>query len=982
MKSLPFKTRARTVDHLGREQIADCPTAISELWKNAYDAYARNVALHIFDGNTPVAAILDDGHGMTAEEFIDRWLVIGTESKVSASKLSLDDRNGLKVRNRQGQKGIGRLSCAYLGSLCLIVSKRKTSSFVAALIDWRLFENPFLILQDVTIPVVEFTNKDEIFRHLPDMFDALMSNVWGSDKDKSWKERLTAAWDAYDDLEKSEKRASTREAIENTIIDTTFSDRHLEKWPVWSGEASAGTAIIMSDINFDLMAQLRTSDASEPEAGAQDKLRDTLSSFVDPFRDNDTSTVSDFTYSVTAWNGLLQRSIVSPEREFNLRDLSDLEHIVDGHVDKLGVFKGRVKAFGTWLEGECTAVPNTDVPTRANTIVGPFNIVLGTIEQDPKNTTLSKGEHAILLEKADLYGGFKVYRDDLRVMPYGREGNDFFEIEARRGKHAGREYWASRRIFGRIALTRDGNPNLKDKAGREGIIDNQASKVFRQIVVNILMDMARRYFGTASDLRQTLLPEIQAKNKTEKAKEDQKKRRQKRRKNFNANLKRLAPEIDLFVEEIDGLVAEISSDVNGIDEALLLDLRTRVSAISNRKSEFVLGEAPSDLGSSQERYDDYVSKYRYALEQTGLLNNSVSEALKKTKLKEPRDVARSELNANEAHLQKRVRDWSNQATTLLKGEVKRINGLKEERFKSYHAAVLHLLDDVEYDRMPLDVALNQLDLEREKQDQENADLFGPYVSALESLKESIDLEGIASFGENELSELRAELDRLNALAQLGITVEIIGHEIESLDATVTSGLRAFPNDIKTTDAYKSVKTAQEMLTDRWRFLSPMKLSANRSRELITGDHIHDYVVNFFGDTFKRNEIRFECSASFERFAVQEYTSRIFPVFLNLVNNARHWVCQSNGSERRILLDVHEGKVIVADDGPGVDKADLNHLFTLFFTRKSHGGRGVGLYLCRANLSAGGHSIEYASKPEFKRLSGANFVIDFKGAEFD
>ncbi len=44
-----FQTRARTVDHLGREQIADCPTAISELWKNAFDAYARNVELNIHD---------------------------------------------------------------------------------------------------------------------------------------------------------------------------------------------------------------------------------------------------------------------------------------------------------------------------------------------------------------------------------------------------------------------------------------------------------------------------------------------------------------------------------------------------------------------------------------------------------------------------------------------------------------------------------------------------------------------------------------------------------------------------------------------------------------------------------------------------------------------------------------------------------------------------------------------------------------------
>src|ERR1017187_4325566 len=139
-----FQTRARTIDHLGREQIADCPTAISELWKNSYDAYARSVALHIFDGKVLTAALLDDGHGMSRQEFMEKWLVVGTESKVSDEKVSKVDRNGLPVRERQGQKGIGRLSSAALGPLLLLVSKRRTEAFVAALTDWRLFENPFL----------------------------------------------------------------------------------------------------------------------------------------------------------------------------------------------------------------------------------------------------------------------------------------------------------------------------------------------------------------------------------------------------------------------------------------------------------------------------------------------------------------------------------------------------------------------------------------------------------------------------------------------------------------------------------------------------------------------------------------------------------------------------------------------------------------------------------------------------------------------
>ena len=86
MSVVAFQTRARTIDHLGRGQIADCPTAVSELWKNAYDAYAKKVALHIFDGSIPVAAITDDGHGMDYDEFLTKWLVVGTDAKAVLAK--------------------------------------------------------------------------------------------------------------------------------------------------------------------------------------------------------------------------------------------------------------------------------------------------------------------------------------------------------------------------------------------------------------------------------------------------------------------------------------------------------------------------------------------------------------------------------------------------------------------------------------------------------------------------------------------------------------------------------------------------------------------------------------------------------------------------------------------------------------------------------------------------------------------------------
>ena len=111
------------------------------------------------------------------------------------------------------------------------------------------------------------------------------------------------------------------------------------------------------------------------------------------------------------------------------------------------------------------------------------------------------------------YAGFMIFRDGLRVLPYGRTDNDFFDIEYRRSKSVGREFWNHRQMFGRVAVTREHNPNLKDKAGREGLLDNRAAKTLKALIANILMQSARRYFGSASDLRRDLLPEISAGNR-------------------------------------------------------------------------------------------------------------------------------------------------------------------------------------------------------------------------------------------------------------------------------------------------------------------------------------------------------------------------------------------------------------------------------------------------------------------------------------
>ena len=161
-----FKTRARALDLLGRQQIAGIPTAINELIKNAHDAYADKFDIDFIRLNN-LLVLRDDGLGMTKEEFETRWLTLGTESKLANTKTSLPPIDKSKPqRPIMGEKGIGRLAIASIGSQVLIITKAKLRSheheIVVAFINWELFELPGINLEDIIIPVREYPNMPSI----------------------------------------------------------------------------------------------------------------------------------------------------------------------------------------------------------------------------------------------------------------------------------------------------------------------------------------------------------------------------------------------------------------------------------------------------------------------------------------------------------------------------------------------------------------------------------------------------------------------------------------------------------------------------------------------------------------------------------------------------------------------------------------------------------------------------------------------------
>lgn len=105
-----FRASARTVDMLGQQQIAGVPTAISELFKNAHDAYAMSVEVDYFRSDG-LFVLRDDGIGMTVDDFETRWLVLGWADTRRSERKS-GTRTSVLTFRRCGRATLRRWSSA------------------------------------------------------------------------------------------------------------------------------------------------------------------------------------------------------------------------------------------------------------------------------------------------------------------------------------------------------------------------------------------------------------------------------------------------------------------------------------------------------------------------------------------------------------------------------------------------------------------------------------------------------------------------------------------------------------------------------------------------------------------------------------------------------------------------------------------------------------------------------------------------------
>lgn len=127
-KPFHFEISLSVLNHLGRNLYRNFITVIAEAVSNSWDAEAQNVWIDIDkEGNT--FSIKDDGLGMTAEDFQDKFLKIGYSKRKEGRKATDGGRPFI------GAKGIGKLALLSCAKRVSIYSKTAGTGYVGGVID-------------------------------------------------------------------------------------------------------------------------------------------------------------------------------------------------------------------------------------------------------------------------------------------------------------------------------------------------------------------------------------------------------------------------------------------------------------------------------------------------------------------------------------------------------------------------------------------------------------------------------------------------------------------------------------------------------------------------------------------------------------------------------------------------------------------------------------------------------------------------------
>jgi signal transduction histidine kinase len=211
----------------------------------------------------------------------------------------------------------------------------------------------------------------------------------------------------------------------------------------------------------------------------------------------------------------------------------------------------------------------------------------------------------------------------------------------------------------------------------------------------------------------------------------------------------------------------------------------------------------------------------------------------------------------------------------------------------------------------------------------------------------------------ELLELSDRLEDETELFQLGTAVSVIHHEFGMMVNDMRGGIRELKPwaDLNKSlmPLYKTLKNSFEHLENYMTLFTPLSKRTRRQATDISGNEIFKFIKSVFSERLEAESVDFTQTEGFKRAVLHTYTSLIFPVFINIIDNALFWL-KNKKDDRKIRFHVIDETICISDNGPGIKPQYRSLVFEGGYTLK-HGGRGLGLYISKQMLNGEGFDIE-------------------------
>jgi signal transduction histidine kinase len=422
-KTLKIRPYARLLTMLGDQLIRNEQIALIELIKNSYDADADwvKVSFENFGNNleelySSKIIIEDNGEGMSLKTIEKSWMNPATPNKFV--KKGESKKTKKKKRIIQGEKGIGRFSILKLGKNILITTRPENSD-VEFEIDYDLsaYDDDFL---------TENREEKELF------IDDLNIEVRTKEPEIIVDKEIKVGY-------QTSNRGNHGTRIEISNLKGKWNRKKIDN--------------IYEDISklesiFDIIFKKNKKNDFTVGVYVNGKRYSLKEDYIEKLSGLfDTKAV--FKISEGKFN---------PETKvFTFKENGIPKHLkIESPVFKKNrVYRQRFqdKKNGEYRPPECGDFS--------------FNFFIFDFDKNASAKYLLDNTDRELIKKHRVY----LYRDGIRVFPYGDPEDDWLKTDTYRGIISAGQFFSNDQVVGWIEISKAGNPELKDKTNREGLID-------------------------------------------------------------------------------------------------------------------------------------------------------------------------------------------------------------------------------------------------------------------------------------------------------------------------------------------------------------------------------------------------------------------------------------------------------------------------------------------------------------------------------